>query len=556
MDRETASGSKLRARDLVVAFVVAAAYGTILYWSVFFDSYTFNDNWRQSPHWINPARAAFQPDDVLVRYAEFNTAPAENLLYKFLATLGPDILWGKINGVIFFGIGAAIVYATGHAIRGRFGGWAATCIFMFFSDSFATFAGGYSSGMSMPLLCLAMLFVYRRRWWAFVPLIAVQVFVYPMVAVHTGAYLIVDTLGNDLRHLKDPALWRKKILPLGIAAAILALALFAKYNTEHDYGHLTDRVEIGSRAEFGPEGRARVLPVRSFTKQLDRYWTELFHLVMFTAAFIYMGRRMVKLPRGLWSLLVASAAMYWLADLLLIRLYFPTRYVLRSLPLIMIVAGGFWMSEIRARGSAPISAWHPRLRFLGKTPQWVAVAVILVAFGVQSFWDDLQPPGAAVNSFRRHSVYEAIRALPGRPMVAVPPRKASEIPLLTGRSVLIAKEFAHPWWTDFWDLQVERHHDYFRAYFSEIPHEVSAATAKHKIDYWLVDTKDFMNGRWKPGRVYLEPFDTWISRTLRPRGLSVLATLPDEIKMWSDERYFMVASTDLLAYLDRREAGR
>ncbi len=556
MGEETSGGSKLRLRDVAGAFGLAAAHGTFLYWKVFFDNYLFHDNWRQSPHWINPARAAFHPDDVLVRYAEFNTSPGENLLYKFLATLGPDILWGKINGVIFYAIGAAIVFATGHAMRGRFGGWAATCMFMFFGPNFETFAGGFSSGMSMPLLCLAMLFVHQRRWWPFVPLIAAQVYIYPMVAVHTGAYLIADTLAHDLRRWNDPTLWKKKILPLGIAAGVLGLALFAKYTTDHDYGHLTDRVEIGDRVEFGFSGRARVVPVSSFTKHLDRQWTELFHVALFTAAFIYFGRRMLKMPRGLWSLLLASAVMFWLADLMLFRLYIPNRYVLRSLPLIMVFAGAYWMSGIRDRASAPIADWHPRLRFLGKTPQWVAVALVLAAIGVQSFWKHLVPPGAPVNSFRRYGIYEAVRALPGRPMIAMHPQKSSEIPLLAGKSVLITKEFAHPWWTDYWDLQLERHHDFFRAYFSDVPRDVRAATIKHNIDYWLVDQEDFNRGRWKPGRKYNQPFDSWISRKLRPRGVSVLATLPEELKLWADDRYFLVASPDLFAYLDRIEERR
>ncbi len=403
----------------------------------------------------------------------------------------------------------------------------------------------------MPLLCLAVLFVFRRRWWAFVPLMALQVIVYPMVAIHTGMLLIVDTLYHDWRRLKDKQLWWNKLLPLALAATIVIVVIASKYLiSSHGFGELTDRVDIGNRIEFSSKGRGYLIPVPSFTHQMDKFWGNPFHLSLLALAFVVLGRGVLRLPRGLWSLFVASLVLYVFADLLLIRLYFPNRYVWRSFPLIMAFTGAATASEIRERGKASIASLHVRLCRFGSLPRWAAAAVLLTALGAWTFKKTLIPPGgSAGRSYAHFALYDAIKALPGRPMIAAPPKR-SELPVMTGRTVLITKELAHPWWTEYWKIQVERHHDFFRAYFGNNPEQIRSTINKYHIDYWVVDRHEFVGFQRHPRFRYFRPFDRWIAQHLPRSNRSLLASVPRRLQVWSGKRFFIVSSEGLLAWLN------
>ena len=71
--------------DLILTAAVTVLVGFFLNNQAWTDASVFHDNWRQSPHWIAPEKQNFQEDDPFIRYAEFNTSPFSNLLYKTLA---------------------------------------------------------------------------------------------------------------------------------------------------------------------------------------------------------------------------------------------------------------------------------------------------------------------------------------------------------------------------------------------------------------------------------------------------------------------------------------
>jgi hypothetical protein len=249
---DSAIGARATAiRDPIAVAAFALIQGIFIHWKAFADPNRFHENWRQSPHWLSPEHQSFQPDDLMIRYAEFNTSPFADLLYKTLARTGHDILWGKVNTVVFFAITAALVFITARAMAGRFAGFAATAIFLFFPCALKVFAGGFMSGLSMPLLCLAVLVVHRQAWWWSIPLIVASVQVYPMVAIQSGVLYIVDVCVHDRGRVREREFLVHKLLPLSIAAVLCAGFMLAKYPAGgHDYGHIVDRVEIADRAEF------------------------------------------------------------------------------------------------------------------------------------------------------------------------------------------------------------------------------------------------------------------------------------------------------------------
>ena len=545
-------------KNAVLVLVLAAVLGCIIHWPVLSKPHRMHDSWRQVPHWTVAEKQQFHPDDLLIRYARFNTAPFADFLYETLALTGLDTQWGKINTILFFAVTAMLVYLTGCVICNRLAGWVATLLYLFFPCALKIFEGGYMSGLSMPLLCLTVLLMYRARWWWTVPLLMTASVIYPMAAVQSGMMLFLDFLRWDL-FADYRKIWTRKFvltkaLPLALAAGACLLILSGKYlDDTHEFGHLVTRAEIGERIEFTRAGRAVVTPVRPLSNQLERHWGNPFHVGFFLLAFLVLGKRFLQLPRGLWALLCSGIVLYWLADIMLMKLYIPNRYLLRTLPLFVALAGGCWISQMLTR-SRPFAITQLRLQLMSKLSPTACALGLLIPIGVFEFSYTFIPPGhMSTASLKKNKLYSFLRSLPGRPMIAAHPMLGSEIPLMSGKSVLISKELAHPWWTAYWEVTVERTQDFFRAYYSNDPVQIRAFLLKHQIDYWLIQPKDFSPDFLRARQLYFEPFNTWIVRELRPVPNGLLAQVPVEYRLYNDKRYFVVARPALEEWLTQVE---
>ena len=140
--------SALVLRGEVLVLLTALVVGVFVHRPALLEADRFHDNWRQSPHWISPERQSFHPDDLLLRYARFNTAPLTTAGYSLLARTGIDLYWGKVTALLFFVLTALCVFVTGRAMTDRVGGGAAAVLFLFFPCMFYEFSGGFANGLS------------------------------------------------------------------------------------------------------------------------------------------------------------------------------------------------------------------------------------------------------------------------------------------------------------------------------------------------------------------------------------------------------------------------
>lgn len=536
-------------RDLLLIILLVLSLTIYLYGPVISDPYRFHNNWRQSPHWISPEKQNFHPDDLILRYAEFNTSPLGNWLYKTLALTGHDIIWGKMNTILFFMAMVLIVFIIGRKFYNRRAGWIAVVIILFFPSIFKEFSGGFMSGLSALLLCLTILVIETRKWvWA-IPLMAFQSLAYPMVAVHTGMIFLVDILLNDRKLLLNRPEWKNKYLPLLLAVLISVAFMSGKYlESQHEFGQLVTRMEIQDRDAFKWEGRYPLIPVKSLWFQLEERWFNWFHLLLFLIPFYYLAKGVFRLPRGLPALFFGSLIMYVLADIFLMKLYIPDRYLHYSLPIFMALAGGHWWARAFDQ-----EIDRPRKFSLGRfrlpVQPVILAGIVVVGLGAMEFRTELKP-GLKTDHYGSGKLYQYLRKLPGQPMLAMHPRRASDIPTLTGKSVLISEELGHPWWTEYWDNTVVRTEDFFRAYYTTDPDTIRAFVKRYNIDYWVVEPRHF-SFRYlrRRNQYYMEPFDRWMRRELHPAPTALLNHLPRGQWEFFDGRYYVISSSRLLNWL-------
>ena len=537
----------INARDVPLVALLAASWGTYLHWPALINPLRFDNNWRQAPHWISPDRQFFHPDDAMLRFAEFGTSWFADLLYQTLALTGHDLVWGKINAILFFTAFITVALIVGRAMGGRLMGWTAAVLLMFLPNVFREFGGGFMDGLSASLLALTILLIAKGRWGWSIPLLAFQALAYPMVAIHSGMIFLVDAVVHDRRRLLDLAEWRRKYLYLVVGAVVLGLIIAAKYLVAHEFGELATRATMQDLPEFRPGARSIVLPVPALWHAVEGRLFDPFHLVLFLVAYTHLAKGALRLPRGLVALLLGSMAMYVVADVFLFRFYFPNRYLHFSLPLFIALAGGYWVSTIasRLRSAPTVDGTHPLRRYAGVA----VVAVVLVALGGREFGGELRR-GLSTREFEHERLYDWVRQLPGRPMIAVHPLLASDIPVIAGRSVFIMQELSQSYWSAHWTLVEERTKAFFTAYYATDPDVIVRFIETHGIDYWIVQPTHFLptylNSRI---RFAAEPFNLWVRQELRPTSDALLGELSERVVAFSDGLHYGISSAELIEWL-------
>ncbi len=328
-----------------------------------------------------------------------------------------------------------------------------------------------------------------------------------------------------------------------LAAGLLVVLISFKYLGDHGFGELVTREHMQDHIDFTEDGRYRLLPTVSHWHRFENFFANWFHIPFLLFAVFALGRNAFRLPRGLVSLMVASLVMYTVADIFVMRFYLPSRYIRRSFPLFAAVVGGIWWARI----------YHETRARSGTVVPLVWVTVALACLGVTE-WGHRFEPGSRTRTYDRHELYDAIRALPGRPMLAAWPKLASELPLMTGKTVLVNQEQAHPWWTDYYAEVTDRTHAFFRAHYTNDPAELRDVIARYGIDYWVLQPRQYRRGYTHKSRKHFEPFATWLREEIATGPNALLNNIPPKYWHWYGGKYRIVASTSVLAWL--RETRR
>jgi len=557
------SGGRLRRLlrgDLRRVFLLALLVAFGLQWQSCIEPNRMHSDWREVPHWRTPSTQEFHPDDPLIRYQRFEAPAFGNVLYGALSRTGIDAGWGKINGTLWFACTAVLLFLTARAMApGRWAGWAAALTFVLFPSQQWLFVGGFPRALAIPLLCLSVLLAHGGRWWWSVLLVTLQSLVHPTVALQSGLLLLLVALRRP-RSLFERSARGKQLVPLVLVVLVcLAVIGFKFLGAESEFGRLVTRVEIGDKVEFTRAGPMSLVPTPSVLEYLSFFLVSAFYLATCALAFLVLGKRMLALPRGLYALLVASLAMLCVADVLALRLGHPGVYAAMGLPLFGALTVGVWVGRVLDRENRMRTVLERPLLELRASPAVLGL-VVLGLIGLYEHGGSFVPAGNLETRHYRHTkLYDAVRSLPGGIMLAAHPRTASELPLMTGRSVVISSVAAHPWWTEHWTWSTDRIYDVLRAYYADDPEELLRVTRKYGIDYWVVDRTRYTSENVGYGDMLYEPFKSWAQQNLRLDGYSVLRVVPRQYQLWNDNKnFFIVSSAGLEKYVEelRRQGFR
>jgi hypothetical protein len=93
------------------------------------------------------------------------------------------------------------------------------------------------------------------------------------------------------------------------------------------------------------------------------------------------------------------------------------------------------------------------------------------------------------------------------------------------RKAFVTYELSHTWYTRYWEVIKNRTLDFFRAYYSQHPDEIKEFCRNNHIAYLVVRDMDFQLDHLQRGRIYFEPINGQIRKSIDPQGpFSILDT--------------------------------
>jgi len=523
---------------------VAVVAAVIAHWSAFGDPWVVSDDARQHTYWMRQfLDPALFTNDLIVDYARNYQPWGWVALYRAAAWFVDPVVFGKILPIPLFGLAAMAVYAVARRLSTRFGGLFAAALFIATPAYLDRFAGGHPRAFGFPLLAAFLLMLIAERPVLAGVTLVLQTLFYPvMFPLCAGTWflmLCIDAKGR--RRWPSP---RRLVVP-ALAVLVGIGVLIAKFELSVDarIGPIATRAELEPLAEVHEHGRYEILPTESLVRLLARDvalsvvrlrlpWRDrlgglhlLIEPALICAAAGALGwgafRRQRDFPRVLAACFAASLACFGVAELVLLRLFLPKRYLEYSVKLMALLLLAV------ALGRAVEQIPSARLR---RAVQAACLAVVLLHAGA------IDEAGLSDLSEGR-VVHEALARLPADTLVAAHPTFADNIPLFARRSVFVDYEHSHPWYPVYWETLRTRTWDFFELYYAQDRATVGRVCERTGIDVIVVDRRHFSSS----ARPYIEPFGSVLRDRLRDRRHFALLEIDPQERLLDAPPYSIVA---------------
>ena len=585
-----------RARSLLwleSAAVVAAAALATLYaeWRIIANPLTFQTDALIHEFWMR----RFQDPELLADpltealLATGYAPPGFVFLYRVASYVVDPVAFGELLPLVLVPLSVWFLFQIVRAHSAwRPAAWIASALFLF-PWEIHRFSGGHPRAFAQPLVLLTV-FLLVRGWYvaaAVVPVVGVLL--YPPAGLVALALVLLAAVGPrplrvDLRRTGWGGL-----SAIGVAAVTLVPRLVTA-----DPPELVTAAEARRYPEFGPRGQMEFFEPSILEFLSDNY--SGFNLlsagsILAVAAIVLLvvrPRNATLLRWEVWSLPIASLALFTAAHVLLFRLYLPHRYTYPLLPFFAIaialslrptfatlaararplllpaaailpfgltvlaltlfplgprvslselaswledarfyLAGGFAVGLVAGGVAATAGRRRENARRAAGAAAAVLAGTVLVAH--VAFAGGARSPGA--NTCRNKALYEYLGAVSKDAIVAGHPVTLSCIPIAARRPVVISRKLYQPWEARYFAEIRERMFATIDAYYGSSVADVTRLRTRYRADYLVVETR----GRRRPPPD-MAPFTGEMRRLLRSVDTPAVQRLPDECETWQRGR--------------------
>jgi hypothetical protein len=434
--------------------------------------------------------AAF-PGDLIADYFQSVAPYGYSALYQTAAKLGIEPI--DFSKIVPFFLGLAATFYIFHLTLLLYPSMLAALIttIMFNQGLWLrpNIVSGTARAFAVVLLLAFVYYLVRRSLRGCALQVALQGMFYPPIAL-----VSIGTAGLSALRMKGflPRFssCRRDHYIFAACLVVGALVLLPYFLKTSHFGPTVTAHEARSMPEFRANGRSPF-----FVESWKKYWisgkrTGLLRRLDDNNPLIYAGvllpflwprRARADAPNrwpAIGRLLTVSVALWAAAHALLFELYLPARYMEHTLSIVVNLAGGIAAALLLER----LLDRRSLRRWVGAS----LVAVMLLFWPLYK-WFDEDFPDANFISGGDPALYRFFSEQPADIVIASLSSEADLIPSFAHRSVLVAREYAIPYQTGYYQQFSRRTRDLIEAQYSPGLADVQDFIRRYSVDFFVLD---------------------------------------------------------------------
>jgi hypothetical protein len=323
----------------------------------------------------------------------------------------------------------------------------------------------------------------------------------------------------------------------GLGVALVVMLPYAQATSE--FGPLVTATQARAMPEFWPGGRHPY-----FDNNPWRFWLIGEHSgvlppllppliwigLLLPVVLLYPSRfplvRQVKNTVAILpQIVVVSLGLFLAAHALLLKLFFPSRYMGHTLRVVMAIAAGIVLSvmldAVLHACNQLAKSNRPRRQF------WVLASTVLlgaVLVVYPNFWAGF--PKTNYRTSGESALYQFLKTQPKDILIATLSEEANNIPTFSQRSILVGREYALPFHLGYYRQIRQRAIDLIRAQYSQDLAAAQQLIQKYGVDFWLLERTAFTPEYLTSKSPWLRSFEPafWL-RSFEPAFTEALANL-------------------------------
>ena len=518
--------------------------------------YVFQDDARQHIFWMSRfIDPELFKNDLIADYYESVSPWGVKTLYRVVTMLGiePQLFHKFLPGILAIVISIFCFAVSLELLPIPFGAFITTLLFSQNVWAEKGTISGTAKDFVYPLFFIFIYFWLRQSLLGVcITLILSVLFYPPMVLIFAGALFLQlwQVKGFVPRLTKDKSV----LLFSGIGLAVSFVVLLPYALASSEFGPTVTLEQARNIPQFANGGRTSF-----FDDNLWEYWINgrrtglrLFQAFVpdlaVTGLFLPL---LLKYPQRfrlsekispkisyLRDLLVASFGWFIIAHAVLFKLYLPSRYIARSLRVLIVVAASMSLMLLLEA----VLSWARRSPDRNKSIISLGFTGLLVTLllGYPIAQEEFLDTGYITGTHPQ--LYKYIKSQPKDTLVASLTEEADNIPSFTNRSVLSSREHAIPYHMGYFLPLQQRISDLIKAQYASDITVAKDFLKRYEVDLWLIDKSSFnieylADNRWFTDQ---QPVTQQAIAQLQQGAVPAISLIQDTCTVFEDERYRML----------------
>jgi hypothetical protein len=531
---------------LTLSLGFAIFYGILGLQKALRGEYVAQDDAREYVFWmqrfVNPE---LLPDDLIADYFKSITPLGFAAVYKLMASLGIHplllskilpICLGLITSIYCFWLCLEIFPVP-------LAGFISTLLLnqsLWFKSDLVS---ATPKAFVYPLLLAFLYYLLRKSWLTICLIIVLEGLFYPPLLLICVGILLMRSRGDYLWLIVILGLVFVVMLPYAIASS--------------EFRPVVTASQAWKMPEFWPGGRHPF-----FDPNPWRFWLIGQHsgiLPPLMPPLIWMGLllpvvvkyssqfslvNLIKSQVKIFpQIVIVSLTLFFAAHLFLLKLFFPTRYTIHTLRIVMAIAAGIALT-------AMLDSF---LRAYQQKPQiWQLILAVILAV-VLLFYPNFSGrfPTTDYRQSGEVSLYKFLQQQPQDILIATLADEADNIPTFAQRSILVGREYALPFHLGYYSQIRQRTSDLIDAQYSQDLVAAKQLIQKYKVSFWLVERTAFQP-EYLTKKTWLQSFQPAFKKalnSLEQENTPALAKLTKRCSVLETEKFTVLKAECIVNYL-------